>query len=51
MICQAFVWVLDQEPDLEVVAQARSLAEVRARVTARGVDGALVDPSSWGTLP
>ncbi len=36
MIRQAFVWILDQEPDLEVAAQAGSLAEGRARVTPGG---------------
>lgn len=40
-IRQALAWLLDQEPDMRVVAQAGSLAEARRML--RGVDVAIVD--------
>ena len=40
---QAASYVMDQEPDLEVVAQAGSVAEGRQRMAEGGIDAALVD--------
>jgi len=40
---QAASYLMDQEPDLEVVAQAGSVAEGRQRMAEGGIDAALVD--------
>ena len=40
---QAASFVMDQEPDLEVVAQAGSVAEGREKMAEGGIDAALVD--------
>jgi DNA-binding NarL/FixJ family response regulator len=40
---QAASYVMDQEPDLEVVAQAGSVAEGREKIAEGGIDAALVD--------
>jgi len=40
---QAASYVMDQEPDLEVVAQAGSVAEGREMMAEGGIDAALVD--------
>ena len=40
---QAASYVMDQEPRLEVVAQAGSVAEGRQRMAEGGIDAALVD--------
>ena len=40
---QAASHVMDQEPDLEVVAQAGSVAEGREKMAEGGIDAALVD--------
>ena len=40
---QAASYLMDQEPDLEVVAQAGSVAEGRLRMAEGGIDAALVD--------
>ena len=40
---QAASYVMDQEPDLEVVAQAGSVDEGRQRMAEGGIDAALVD--------
>ena len=40
---QAASYVMDQEPDLEVVAQAGSVAEGRQRMAEGGIDAAIVD--------
>ena len=40
---QAASYVLDQEPDLEVVAQGGSVAEGRRRMAEGGIDAAIVD--------
>ena len=42
---QAASHVMDQEPDLEVVAQAGSVAEGREKMAEGGIDAALVDIS------
>jgi DNA-binding NarL/FixJ family response regulator len=40
---QAASYVMDQEPDLEVVAQGGSVAEGRKRMSEGGIDAAIVD--------
>ena len=40
---QAASYVMDQEPDLEVVAQAGSVAEGREKMADGGIDAAIVD--------
>jgi DNA-binding NarL/FixJ family response regulator len=40
---QAASYVMDQEPDLKVVAQAGSVAEGREMMAEGGIDAALVD--------
>ena len=40
---QAASYVIDQEPDLEVVAQGGSVAEGRQRMAEGGIDAAIVD--------
>lgn len=40
---QAISWALDQRPDLEVVAQAGSVAEGRRKMAEGGIDAAIVD--------
>jgi DNA-binding NarL/FixJ family response regulator len=40
---QAASYVIDQEPDLEVVAQGGSVVEGRQRMAAGGLDAAIVD--------
>jgi len=40
---QAASYVMDQEPDLEVVAQGGSVAEGRRRMAEGGIDAAIVD--------
>jgi DNA-binding NarL/FixJ family response regulator len=40
---QAASYVMDQEPELKVVAQAGSVAEGRQRMAEGGIDAALVD--------
>ena len=40
---QAASYVIDQEPDLEVVAQGASVAEGRRRMAQGGIDAAIVD--------
>src|SRR5919106_4981942 len=40
---QAASYVIDQEPDLEVVAQGGSVAEGRKRMAEGGIDAAIVD--------
>jgi two-component system response regulator DevR len=40
---QAASYVIDQEPDLEVVAQGGSVAEGRRRMAEGGIDAAIVD--------
>ena len=40
---QSASYVLDQEPDLEVVAQCGSVAEGRRRMAEGGIDAAIVD--------
>jgi DNA-binding NarL/FixJ family response regulator len=40
---QAASYVIDQEPDLEVVAQSGSVAEGRQRMAEGGIDAAIVD--------
>jgi two-component system response regulator DevR len=39
---QAASWVFDQEPDLEVVSQASSVAEGRQKMAQGGIDAAIV---------
>src|ERR671915_2149372 len=40
---QAASYVIDQEPDLEVVAQGGSVAEGRQKMAEGGIDAAIVD--------
>ena len=40
---QAASYVMDQEPDLEVVAQGGSVVEGRQRMAEGGIDAAIVD--------
>ena len=40
---QAASYVMDQEPDLEVVAQGGSVAEGRQKMAEGGIDAAIVD--------
>jgi DNA-binding NarL/FixJ family response regulator len=40
---QAASYVMDQEPDLEVVAQGGSVADGRQRMAEGGIDAAIVD--------
>jgi DNA-binding NarL/FixJ family response regulator len=40
---QAASFLIDQEPDLAVVAQGGSVAEGRRRMAERGIDSAIVD--------
>ena len=40
---QAASYVMDQEPDLEVVAQGGSVAEGRQKMAKGGIDAAIVD--------
>src|SRR4028118_974259 len=40
---QAASYVMDQEPDLEVVAQGGSMAEGRQKMAEGGIDAAIVD--------
>jgi two-component system response regulator DevR len=40
---QAASYVMDQEPDLEVVSQAGSVADGRQRMAEGGIDAAIVD--------
>lgn len=40
---QSASWLFDQEPDLEVVSQAGSVAEGREKMAEGGIDTALVD--------
>src|SRR5918911_2545400 len=40
---QAASYLMDQEPDLEVVAQGSSVAEGRRRMAQGGIDAAIVD--------
>jgi two-component system, NarL family, response regulator DevR len=40
---QAASYLIDQEPDLEVVAQGGSVAEGRRRMAEGGIDAAIVD--------
>ena len=40
---QAASYLMDQEPDLEVVSQAGSVAEGRRRMAEGGIDAAIVD--------
>jgi DNA-binding NarL/FixJ family response regulator len=40
---QAASYLIDQEPDLEVVAQGSSVAEGRRRMAEGGIDAAIVD--------
>jgi DNA-binding NarL/FixJ family response regulator len=40
---QAASYVIDQEPDLEVVAQGGSVVEGRQRMAEGGIDAAIVD--------
>ena len=40
---QAASYLMDQEPDLEVVAQGGSVAEGRQRMAEGGIDAAIVD--------
>jgi DNA-binding NarL/FixJ family response regulator len=40
---QAASYVMDQEPDLEVVSQAASVVEGRKRMAEGGIDAAIVD--------
>ena len=48
---QAASYLIDQEPDLAVVAQGSSVAEGRQRMAEGGIDAAIVDiPSSTREL-